>query len=266
MATTAATRTALRILRSPGPFGEAAHDIASRPMRVGVLGTGGVGQTIATRLVELGHEVTMGSRSAGNEKAAEWVSGAGEGASEGSFADAAAHGEMVFNCTAGTASVDALRAAGEEELRGKVLVDVRKRARLLPGDAAHAHGLQRRLPGRADPARVPRHARGQGAQYGRRECDGRSDRRDQPLHLRRRRRRQAGGGRSAGRLRLARRLDRRPRRDRAARGTEMYLPLWRRPMGAPGTPPVNIAGVRQPLLIERLLPLPRALLSYRAAG
>src|SRR5437660_4098189 len=93
-------------------------------MRIGVLGTGGVGQTIATKLVELGHEVTMGSRSAGNEKAAEWAAGAGEGASEGSFADAAAHSELVFNCTAGTASVDALRAAGEEELRGKVLVDV----------------------------------------------------------------------------------------------------------------------------------------------
>jgi predicted dinucleotide-binding enzyme len=93
-------------------------------MRIGVLGTGVVGQTIGTKLVELGHNVTMGARSAGNEKAVEWAAGAGEGASEGSFADAAAHGELVFNCTAGTASLDALRSAGEEELRGKVLVDV----------------------------------------------------------------------------------------------------------------------------------------------
>src|SRR5919199_3123972 len=93
-------------------------------MRIGVLGTGMVGQTLATKLVELGHEVTMGARAAGNEKAAEWASGADEGAAEGSFADAAAHGELVFNCTAGTASLDALRAAGAEELRGKVLVDV----------------------------------------------------------------------------------------------------------------------------------------------
>jgi predicted dinucleotide-binding enzyme len=68
--------------------------------------------------------VTMGSRSAGNEKAVEWAAGAGKGAAEGSFADAAAHGELVFNCTAGTASLEALRAAGAEELRGKVLVDV----------------------------------------------------------------------------------------------------------------------------------------------
>jgi predicted dinucleotide-binding enzyme len=93
-------------------------------MRIGVLGTGMVGQTIASKLVELGHEVTMGARAAGNEKAVAWAAGAGDGAAEGSFADAAAHGELLFNCTAGTASLDALRAAGEEELRGKVLVDV----------------------------------------------------------------------------------------------------------------------------------------------
>lgn len=93
-------------------------------MRIGVLGTGGVGQTLATKLVELGHEVTMGSRAAGGEKASAWVAEAGDGAREGSFADAAAHGELILNCTAGTASLDALAAAGEEELRGKVLVDV----------------------------------------------------------------------------------------------------------------------------------------------
>jgi 8-hydroxy-5-deazaflavin:NADPH oxidoreductase len=93
-------------------------------VRIGVLGTGMVGQTVATKLVELGHEVTMGARSAGNEKAAAWAAGAGESASEGSFADAAAHGELVMNCTAGGASLEALSAAGEEELRGKVLIDV----------------------------------------------------------------------------------------------------------------------------------------------
>jgi predicted dinucleotide-binding enzyme len=93
-------------------------------MKIGVLGTGMVGRTIATKLAELGHAVTMGAREAGNERAAEWASGAGDGASTGSFADAAAHGELLFNCTAGTASLEALRAAGEEELRGKALVDV----------------------------------------------------------------------------------------------------------------------------------------------
>jgi hypothetical protein len=93
-------------------------------MRVGVLGTGTVGATIAGRLVELGHEVRMGSRSAGNPRAAAWVAAAGEGASEGTFADAAAFGELVVNCTAGTASVAALQAAGAEHLDGKVLMDI----------------------------------------------------------------------------------------------------------------------------------------------
>jgi 8-hydroxy-5-deazaflavin:NADPH oxidoreductase len=93
-------------------------------MKFGVLGSGMVGSTIATKLVSLGHEVKMGSRDAANEKAKAWVASAGRGASQGTFADAAAFGEIVFNCTAGMSSVDALKSAGESALRGKVLVDV----------------------------------------------------------------------------------------------------------------------------------------------
>jgi 8-hydroxy-5-deazaflavin:NADPH oxidoreductase len=93
-------------------------------MRIGVLGTGMVGSTIATKLAQLGHEVRMGSRTAGNERAVAWVASAGAGASHGTFADAAAHGELVFNCTAGEVSLAALEAAGAENLAGKVLVDV----------------------------------------------------------------------------------------------------------------------------------------------
>jgi 8-hydroxy-5-deazaflavin:NADPH oxidoreductase len=66
----------------------------------------------------------MGSREAGNEKAVEWAGGAGEGASEGSFADAAEFGEVVVNATAGTGSLEALEAAGSENLSGKVLIDI----------------------------------------------------------------------------------------------------------------------------------------------
>lgn len=93
-------------------------------MRIGVLGTGSVGRMISTKLLELGHEVTMGSRSADSEALAEWLSDAGEDARGGAFAEAAAAGELVFNCTAGTASVAALEAAGAENLAAKVLVDV----------------------------------------------------------------------------------------------------------------------------------------------
>jgi predicted dinucleotide-binding enzyme len=93
-------------------------------MEIGVLGTGMVGQAIATKLASLGHETRMGSRKAGNEDAVAWVTEAGKGASEGTFADAAEFGELVVNCTAGVASVDALTAAGADNLAGKVLVDL----------------------------------------------------------------------------------------------------------------------------------------------
>jgi predicted dinucleotide-binding enzyme len=93
-------------------------------MRIGVLGTGTVGQTLAGKLVDVGHEVRMGSREAGNEKAIEWAAAAGEAASEGTFADAAQFAELVVNATAGGASLEALRAAGDENLAGKVVLDV----------------------------------------------------------------------------------------------------------------------------------------------
>jgi predicted dinucleotide-binding enzyme len=93
-------------------------------MQIGVLGTGMVGKAIGSKLVALGHEVKMGSRTPDNESAAGWVAEAGERASQGTFADAAAFGEVVFNCTSGGASLDALRAAGAENLAGTVLVDV----------------------------------------------------------------------------------------------------------------------------------------------
>jgi predicted dinucleotide-binding enzyme len=93
-------------------------------MKIGVLGTGIVGRTIATKLVGLGHHVTMGSRTADNEHAVTWAAESGDGASCGTFADAAIVGELLFNCTAGSASVDALVSAGAEHLPGKILIDV----------------------------------------------------------------------------------------------------------------------------------------------
>jgi 8-hydroxy-5-deazaflavin:NADPH oxidoreductase len=107
-------------------------------MKVGVLGTGMVGQAIASRLMELGHDVMMGSRSADNAKAAEWATRIGTRASTGTYAEAAAVGEVVFNCTRGTSSLEALEAAGARNLEGKVLVDV---ANLLSADAPGPESL-----------------------------------------------------------------------------------------------------------------------------
>jgi predicted dinucleotide-binding enzyme len=93
-------------------------------MRIGILGTGVVGKTLGAKLTKLGHDVRMGSRSAGGEKARAWIKEAGGKSSEGTFADASAHAEIVFNCTSGMASLEALRAAGAKNLEGKTLIDV----------------------------------------------------------------------------------------------------------------------------------------------
>jgi predicted dinucleotide-binding enzyme len=93
-------------------------------MRIGVLGTGIVGRTLGSALLSNGHEVRLGSRAAGNEAAVAWAQEIGGPASEGTFADAAGFGELVVNATAGAASLDALALAGAEQLAGKVLVDV----------------------------------------------------------------------------------------------------------------------------------------------
>ena len=79
-------------------------------MKIGVLGTGNVGRTIAAKLVELGNDVLVGSRTAKEDAV--------------TFADAAIHGELVFNCTAGDKSLEALRMAEADNLEDKILVDV----------------------------------------------------------------------------------------------------------------------------------------------
>ena len=79
-------------------------------MKIGVLGTGNVGRTIAAKLFELGHDVLVGSRTAKEDAV--------------TFADAATHGELVFNCTAGDKSLEALRMAEADNLEDKILVDV----------------------------------------------------------------------------------------------------------------------------------------------
>lgn len=117
-------------------------------MKVGVLGTGMVGGAIASKLTALGHDVMMGSRTSNNPKATAWASEAGARGHAGTFADAAAFGEIVFNCTHGTNSLEALTAAGAQSLEGKVVVDL---ANVLPlherGAESLGEQIQRAFPG-----------------------------------------------------------------------------------------------------------------------
>jgi 8-hydroxy-5-deazaflavin:NADPH oxidoreductase len=92
-------------------------------MKIAVFGTGSAGQTIATKLISLGHEVMLGSRSEVHETGLAWVAANGPRASLGTFATAAAFGELVFNCTSGFGSLPALESAAEG-LMGKLLIDV----------------------------------------------------------------------------------------------------------------------------------------------
>lgn len=104
-------------------------------MRFGILGTGTVGKTIAARLADLGHEVMVGTRNPeetlsrtepdayGNPPFGAWQEEHPE-VRLGTFAEAAAHGEMALNATAGSVSLEALERAGEGNLSGKVLMDV----------------------------------------------------------------------------------------------------------------------------------------------
>jgi len=125
-------------------------------MQYGVLGTGVVGQTLGSALIGLGHVVCMGSRSASTEAAVAWASAHGEAARVGTFADAAAFGEVVINGTAGVHSLAALDAAGPTALAGKVVIDVANPLdfsggfppRLsVAGDDSLAEQIQRAFPG-----------------------------------------------------------------------------------------------------------------------
>jgi predicted dinucleotide-binding enzyme len=104
-------------------------------VRFGILGTGVVGKTIAARLADLGHEVMVGTRAPeetmsrtepdpyGNPPFSAWQEEHPE-VRLGMFAEAAAHGEMIVNATAGAASLEVLEQAGEDNLNGKVLIDI----------------------------------------------------------------------------------------------------------------------------------------------
>jgi hypothetical protein len=104
-------------------------------MKFGIFGTGIVGRTLAARLAQLGHEAMIGTRNVadtlartqpdrmGNPPFGEWHR-QNAAVRLGSFAEAAAFGEMLVNATSGTGAPEALQAAGEANLAGKVLIDI----------------------------------------------------------------------------------------------------------------------------------------------
>ena len=93
-------------------------------MRIGILGTGDVGQALGKAFVALGHEVKMGSRNVNNEKMQKWAKSQGAKASTGTFSDAATYGDLVVVATLGLATEEALNQAGPKNFAGKIVMDV----------------------------------------------------------------------------------------------------------------------------------------------
>lgn len=104
-------------------------------MKIAVLGSGSVGQTFASKLVSLGHEVMMGTRNVasklaatekdmyGNPPFSKWHDD-NNTVQLGTFAEAAAFGEIILNVTQGGNSINALKMAGAKNLDGKIIVDI----------------------------------------------------------------------------------------------------------------------------------------------
>lgn len=92
-------------------------------MKIGILGTGDVGRVLGTGLAALGHEVKIGSRSPQKESVREWLERAGPRASAGTFAEAAAFGDLAVLATLWTGTKNALELAGPQNLAGKVVID-----------------------------------------------------------------------------------------------------------------------------------------------
>ena len=103
-------------------------------MKIGIFGTGDVGKTLGSALARRGHDVMLGTRDVRRkmeEKASDaeaatfrdWLS-KNKKIRLGSFPEAAAHGEMLLNATAGHASIGALSKVKPADLKDKILIDV----------------------------------------------------------------------------------------------------------------------------------------------
>ncbi len=229
-------------------------------MRIAVLGTGMVGQALAGKLAELGHEVVVGTRnpeatltrsepdSLGNPPFGVWRETHPQ-VGLGTPVEAVTTAELILNATNGAGSVAMLESAGEENLAGKVLVDVANPLDVSQGlppslfvcnTDSLGEQIQRRFPQArvvkalntmncevmVDPAKVP-------GEHDVFLCGEDAAAKQQVTGL------LESFGWPAARIRDLGGIT-------SARGTEMYLPLWIRLWAALGTGHFNIAVAQAP--------------------
>src|SRR5829696_2864225 len=93
-------------------------------MKVAVLGTGVVGESIASALADQENFVMMGSRTGNNEKATAWMKKSGKYASAGSFNEAAVFADIIFICLKGEHALDVAKGLNEHAVHNKIVVDI----------------------------------------------------------------------------------------------------------------------------------------------
>jgi predicted dinucleotide-binding enzyme len=229
-------------------------------MKIAVFGTGMVGQALAGKLSELGHEVTVGTRDVeattartehgpmGNPPFAVWRETHADVGLE-TAADAAAEAELIVNATNGEGSIAMLELAGADNLAGKVLIDIanpldfsqgRPPSLFVSNTDSLGEQIQRRFPQAlvvkalntmncevmVDPSKVP-------GEHDAFLCGEDAEAKRQVVELLR------SFGWPAERIRDLGGIT-------SARGTEMYVALWLRLWGALGTGYFNVAVVRAP--------------------
>ena len=92
-------------------------------MKVGILGSGAVGQSLGLGFAGLGDEVKLGSRTPGKDEIKAWRAKAGPRASAGSFAEVAASGELIVLATRWSGTENAIHLANPANFDGKVVID-----------------------------------------------------------------------------------------------------------------------------------------------
>lgn len=91
-------------------------------MNIGIIGSGIVGQQLGYGLAKAGHKIKVGTRD--TIKLQEWKNNTGDNASVGSFEDAAEFGEIIILCTLWTGTENAIKMAGLQNFKNKIVIDV----------------------------------------------------------------------------------------------------------------------------------------------
>jgi hypothetical protein len=122
-------------------------------MRVGILGTGNVGMSLASGFARVGHEVMLGSRDPYAEKVAAWLA-ATPSSRAGTYREAAEFGEVVITAVPGRLAAGIIESIGADALAGRILIDTSNPVifgpagaeAVYPEDDSAAEHIQRLLP------------------------------------------------------------------------------------------------------------------------